>query len=321
MEYLTKKDTDFTADVLKGLSAENKFLPAKYFYDKKGDKLFQRIMKLPEYYLTRTEFDILEDYKEKILQPIIEAGQPVNLVELGAGDGMKTKILIAFLYKQQIDFQYIPIDISGSVLEELRNDLDQEFPGLKVKPIQNTYQKALQEKDWDSGALTLMLFLGANLGNFVRADALELLQLMSASLKSGEMALLGFDLKKDPEIILNAYHDGLGVTSDFNLNVLQRINRELGGEFELNTFTHWPVYNPVTGECRSYLVSQIEQDIYVAALDKTFHFKKAEAIHTEISKKYDLEELGKLASETDFNVTKHFMDKRQYFTDSLWQKK
>ncbi len=166
MEYLTNKSTDFASDVLKGLGAKDKFLLSKYFYDKAGDKLFQRIMKLPEYYLTRMEFDILKNYKAQILQQVLKAHQPINVVELGVGDGLKTKILIDFLYKNDVDFQYIPIDISGNVLDELVDGLDQEFPGLKVLPIKSTYKNALEEKVWRSGKADLNAFLGGQFGEF-----------------------------------------------------------------------------------------------------------------------------------------------------------
>ncbi|GAB3661796.1 L-histidine N(alpha)-methyltransferase [Echinicola sediminis] len=321
MEFTLKKDTEFAQDVLEGLSAKDKFLSSKYFYDHLGDKLFQKIMELPEYYLTRTEFTILQKYHGVILDQIMGGDDSFNLVELGAGDGLKTKILLDYLYQAKRPFTYFPIDISGSVLKHLQDDLNQSFPDIDVCPIESNYKKALAEKAWQNGKRTLLLFLGANIGNFVWQEAREMLSQVAASLSKGDLMLIGFDLKKDPELILSAYDDANGVTRDFNLNILSRINKELGGNFDLNNFKHWPVYNPVTGECKSYLVSTVAQEISISALNRTFTFKKAEAIHTEISKKYDPEEICELAEACGFEVLRDFEDDQGFFTDSLWIKR
>lgn len=318
--YTTTLNKSFAADVKEGLSADNKFLSSRYFYDATGDKLFQKIMELPEYYLTRAEFAILDQYKAFILQPIIERNERFNLVELGAGDGLKTKIIIRYLYENQIPFDYFPVDISGNVLEELESSLGKEFPQLPVHPIESTYYRALEEKKWHPDSPTLMMFLGSNIGNFLEEEALDLLALLAGALDKNEMILAGFDLKKDPELVLKAYNDPQGITREFNLNILSRINRELGGNFNTKKFKHWPVYNPVSGECRSYLVSEEKQTVNIGALNQEFTFEKAEAIFTEVSKKYSLLELGKYARMKGFEVIDHFMDEREFFTDSLWRK-
>ncbi|MEX2594015.1 MAG: L-histidine N(alpha)-methyltransferase [Anditalea sp.] len=319
MDTITFKK-GFAADVKKGLCAENKFLSSRYFYDATGDKLFQKIMQLPEYYLTRAEFAILDQYKAAILQPVMERKERFNLVELGAGDGLKTKILIQYLYEHKLPFDYFPIDISGNVLKELKISLGKEFPQLPVHTIENTYTRALEEKKWNPDSPTLMVFLGSNMGNFLEEDALDLLTAFADALDKNEMLLAGFDLKKDPELILKAYNDSEGVTRDFNLNILSRINRELGGNFDTKRFKHWPVYNPASGECKSYLVSEEKQTVYIEALSQVFTFEKAEAIYTEVSKKYSLRELGKYAKTKGFEVMDNFLDERGYFTDSLWRK-
>ncbi|WP_200977154.1 L-histidine N(alpha)-methyltransferase [Echinicola sp. 20G] len=320
MEYSLRKDTEFARDVLVGLSGNNKFLSSKYFYDHKGDELFQKIMQLPEYYLTRKEFGILKEYHRYILERISDSTH-FNMVEMGAGDGLKTKILLEYLYNQRANFTYYPIDISGNVLKQLETSLNVSYPGIKVSPIVSNYKNALQDPLWNRKTKTLLLFLGANIGNFVWNDAVKVLRRIARSLQEGDMALIGFDLKKDPELILQAYDDSQGVTKDFNLNILIRINKELGGNFDLTKFKHWPVYNPVTGECRSYLVSLVEQEVSVEALEQRFRFKKAEAIHTEVSKKYDKDELLLLAEDSGFEVLENFEDGDGYFTDSLWRKK
>ncbi|MBD8490492.1 L-histidine N(alpha)-methyltransferase [Echinicola sp. CAU 1574] len=320
MEYSLRKDTEFARDVSVGLSGNNKFLSSKYFYDHKGDELFQKIMQLPEYYLTRKEFSILEEHHRCIMERILDFPE-FNMVEMGAGDGLKTKILLEYLYNQKANFTYYPIDISGNVLKQLETSLHVSYPGIEVSPIVSNYKNALQDPLWNRKTKTLLLFLGANIGNFVWDDAVKVLRKIARSLQEGDMALIGFDFKKDPELILRAYDDSQGVTKDFNLNILTRINKELGGNFDLTKFKHWPVYNPVNGECRSYLVSLVEQEVTIEALKQRFKFKKAEAIHTEVSKKYDKDELLLLAEDSGFEVLENFEDCDGYFTDSLWRKK
>lgn len=310
----------FARDVKEGLTAENKFLSSKYFYDATGDKLFQKIMQLPEYYLTRAEYEILERYHADILKPFVQRNGKFNLVEMGSGDGLKTRILLKHLYERQIPFRYYPVDISGSSLTELRHSLESLFPNMSIHPIEGHYLKALEEHRWDPRFPTFMVFLGSNLGNFLEKEAKELLSSLARALKQDELLLAGFDLKKDPEIILNAYNDSQKVTRDFNLNVLARINRELGGEFDFSKFKHWPLYNPMTGECKSFLISTEKQRVNIAALEETFTFEKAEAIFTEVSKKYSLPELERLALSGGFEIIQNFLDRKEYFTTSLWRK-
>lgn len=320
---MNAKNTDFgtfAQDVMLGLNSNPKTLPSKYFYDAKGDKLFQQIMALPEYYLTQKEYEILEGQHEQILASILAQGQPFNLVELGAGDGMKTKILLRYLMETEVDFTYFPIDFSGSVLEELEQSLRQEMPDLQVKPIQSTYRDSLKNQEWENGLPNLILFLGANLGNFGVDEAKNIIDHLRVGTKKGDLVLLGFDLKKNPHTILDAYHDKQGVTREFNMNLLERINRELDADFDRGSFMHWPTYDPVSGECRSYLVSQKPQQVTIGALNQTFEFEAYESIFTEISKKYSLTEIGSLASSGGFHVEENFLDSEEYFADVLWQK-
>jgi len=313
----TTYDQIFAEDILKGMTAPLKHLPSKYFYDEKGDKLFQKIMELPEYYLTRTEFHILEKYKAQILQPFIDKKEKFNLIELGAGNGYKTKILIKYLYDNKVPFNYYPIDISGNVLEELKEGFLQEFPDLVIHPIQGTYRSTLTDKNWEPGIPSLMLFLGSNFGNFVEADAMDLMGYITRSLESQDGIMIGFDLKKDPQLILDAYNDIQGVTRAFNLNLLHRINKELEADFQVDQFKHWPVYNPDSGECRSYLVSLKDQTVKIGALNKEFVIKRAEPIFTEVSRKFSIDDIQQLALKKGFKVTADFMDEDAYFSDSL----
>ena len=309
--------TAFAQDVLQGLSGAPKKLSSKYFYDEQGDKLFQQIMRMPEYYLTDCELEIFKNQKERILQAI---GQNhFQLLELGAGDGMKTKVLLRHFLEQGADFQYQPIDISPNVLLELEESLRAELPQLNVKSLPGDYFKVLHELRGDSGQPKVVLFLGANIGNYVLEQARNFLRAVAQELNPGDLLLTGFDLKKDPEVVLRAYNDPAGITAAFNLNLLRRLNRELGANFELQDFKHWETYNPVSGETRSYIVSRKDQHVFIKALNRSFHFEAWEAIDVELSKKYSVPELESLAGQAGFSIQQHFFDKNNYFVDSLWR--
>ncbi|MBN3582183.1 L-histidine N(alpha)-methyltransferase [Algoriphagus aestuarii] len=321
---MSSKNLDFgtfAQDVMLGLSASPKSLPSKYFYNAKGDKLFQKIMAMPEYYLTKKEFEIFETQYELILDPILNLDQPFNLVELGAGDGLKTKILLKYLKSRNADFEYFPIDFSGSVLQELEESLKDEFPDLSVTCLEDTYRGSLVKRLWDNGKPNLILFLGSNLGNFSQEEAFDILDHLRIGAAHGDFVLIGIDLKKDPQTILDAYHDPEGITRDFNLNLLDRINQELDGDIDLNTFKHWPCYDPISGECRSYLVSLKKQKINLKALDQSFDFEAFESVFTEISKKYSLKEIEQFAEKGGFESVQNFTDSENYFADVLWRRK
>lgn len=309
----------FAQDVLAGLSAEDKFLPSRYFYDAQGDQLFQRIMKMPEYYPTPCEYEIFSDQKADILEAIKDQ-TPFNLVELGAGDGYKTKVLLQHFDEKGVPFRYLPVDISQSVLQELEADLQKELPDLQVETLHYEYFEALEALNKYHDEPKVILFLGGNIGNFTAARAERFFKQLHQSMRPGDRLICGIDLKKDPRKILKAYNDEQGITKAFNLNVLRRINRELQGDFTIEDFDHFPSYDPVSGECRSYLISKKDQSVKIKALKKEFSFKKAEPIHTEISKKYHLSEVEDLAKQCGFAVQRHFTDRKQYFVDSLWVK-
>lgn len=307
----------FAADVRQGLSQQPKRLPSKYFYDAEGSQLFQAIMNMPEYYLTDCEFEIFETQQAAILEAI--GWQQFQVLELGAGDGAKTKVLLRHFLESGRDFHYRPIDISGSVLAGLAASLREELPQLKVSPLRGDYFQVLHELRGQAGAPKLVLFLGANIGNYNPAEAQQFLQAISAELEPGDLLLTGFDLKKDPAVILDAYNDPAGITAAFNLNLLARINRELGGAFELTHFRHWQTYLPTTGETRSFIISLREQEVPIRALGRSFRFEAWEAIGVELSLKYGIAEVEALASSAGYEIARHFFDHRQYFVDSLWR--
>lgn len=314
----TKTIDSFKKDIEEGLSKFPKAISSKYFYDKKGDKLFQEIMNLEEYYLTDCEFDIFVKQKGELLKAINPDKEGFNLIELGAGDGSKTKILIEHFLYENIDFSYHPVDISNNILGDLKKDLQKDFPKLKIDPINKEYFSALKHLNQLNGRKNVILFLGSNIGNFDSETRNNFFSSLSMCCSTDDQFILGVDLKKDPSIILKAYSDSQGVTAKFNLNLLTRINNELGGNFDLSNFKHYASYNPENGEARSYIVSLKDQEVYISAIDKTIVFLKSEYMHTEISKKYNLSELNEMANDYGFSVTKHFMDENEYFVDSLW---
>ncbi|GAA4828413.1 L-histidine N(alpha)-methyltransferase [Algivirga pacifica] len=311
-------DTAMAEEVLKGLQATQKYLPSKYFYDGIGDELFQKIMAMEEYYLTDCEMQVFREQATEIFKMLFGDDQHAfDVVEFGAGDGTKTRVLLKYFLEKQLDFSYLPIDISENVLEQLSLSLKKELPALDVQPMAMDYFKALEQLQSKSKK-KVVFFLGSNIGNLTREDTVKFLQQLSQKLNKGDMLLMGMDLKKSPATILQAYDDQKGITRDFNMNLLERLNKELGADFQVENFQHFPSYNPLTGETKSFLVSKIKQSVHFSLLGKTVHFEAWEAIYTELSKKYDLKEIQQIAQETGFEVKQHFFDDRQYYVDTLW---
>jgi len=307
----------FAADVKEGMSQTPKKMYSKYFYDERGDELFQSIMKMDEYYLTAAEYEILSMQKEQLVADMKLMDAPFQLIEFGAGDGYKTKVLLRFLLESELDFEYIPIDISTSVLVQLENSLQEELPDLKVRPIAKDYFSALEDLK-SNNIRKVILFLGSNIGNFTKNSAPGFLTQLSDRMNPDDYLLMGVDLKKDPNVILAAYNDKNGITRAFNLNLLNRINQELGGDFDIFNFEHFPIYDPVSGATKSYLISKREQTVCISSLDLQIHFEAGEPIDMEISQKYSIKDLKDLASKSGFNVVKNYFDCKHLFTDTLW---
>lgn len=316
-KQINPAETDFAKEVRKGLTDYPKHLSSKYIYDEKGDKLFQEIMDLPDYYLTASEFDILKKNTPAIAE-LFNGPNGFDLIELGAGDGKKTKILLRHLCKNAFNFTYMPIDISNYVLKDLEISVKKELPTLDIKPKQGTYFKTIANLDKTSVRKKVIFMLGSNIGNLLHRQAIEFLKQIRISMKKDDLLFMGFDLKKNPETILAAYNDKTGVTAAFNKNILTRINRELGGNFEIDTFKHWETYNPETGTAKSFLVSKIEQEVRIEALDMHVHFDQWESIHTEISQKYDEATVQWLADKTGLKIQKTFLDEKKYFKDFVF---
>lgn len=313
-------DPALVEEVRAGLQTTPKRLSSRFFYDAEGSRIFAQIMHSPEYYLTRSEYEILDTHKVDLLQQFTADARPFELVELGAGDGLKTKILLSFFVRQNADFTYAPVDISVDALGGLVADVSQEWPDLRLNPRHADYFDALEQLSEASNARRIVLFLGSNIGNFTPAEAVDFYRQLHDRLQPGDLVLTGFDLQKHPAVIHAAYNDRQGLTRAFNLNLLRRINRELDANFDLTAFDHYEVYNPETGEARSYLVSQKAQTVWIEALDLTVPFQYGEVIHTEISRKFTRAQIENLAQKTGFSLTGWFTDCKSYFADVLFER-
>src|SRR6056297_1486949 len=320
MEQLTKLTT-FAQDTLKGLTANEKYLLPKYFYDDKGSRIFQDIMQMPEYYLTDCEFEIFTRHQSEMKDLFGNGNTYFELVELGSGDGLKTKILLNHFVEHQIDFKYVAVDISRQANENLYKKLKAELPELNTEFKTGDYFQMMNELNQDSDNNKVFLFLGSNIGNFMEDERHRFLSQLSDFIQQNDKLLIGFDLKKSRNIIIKAYDDSHGYTRAFNLNHLLRINKELDANFNIESFRHFAHYNEDSGETKSFLISTKEQSVYIGALEKKIHFLKDEPIYMELSQKFDLEGIHQLARSYGFAIEKNFTDRRNYFVDSLWIKK
>jgi len=319
MEQKTRL-SELAADTLRGLRSTPKFLLSKYFYDDRGSRIFQDIMQMPEYYLTDCEHEIFTTHREQIAEAFGDGGGEFNLIELGSGDGLKTKILLQQMVGGKARFQYMPIDISRQANEELVKSLKDELPDLRVQAKTGDYFQQMNHLNGYAKLRKVMLFLGSNIGNFSDEQTAEFLSRLSEFSHPGDKLLIGFDLKKSPAIIMKAYHDPHGHTRRFNLNHLERLNRELGADFNLSNFEQHTSYDPVSGAVKSFLVSGAAQSVSIDALGQIFHFNQWEPIFMEQSRKFNDGMIEKLASEHGFKVVRNFTDKHNYFVDSLWEK-
>ncbi len=318
MQTAIKQNT-FADDVAKGLSATPKFLSSKYFYDDEGSRLFQEIMKLPEYYLTRTETEIFSTQTQEIFEAFAENSTAFDLIELGAGDGTKTSLLVDYFLKRNADFRYVPIDISSEALNFLTEKFSAQFPNLSIQPEQGDYFRTLETFKSKSAKRKVILFLGSNIGNFSHEQAVDFFRHLRVVMNPHDTLFIGFDLQKDPLTILAAYDDASRVTAAFNTNLLTRINRELGADFSLENFSHYATYHPIEGAARSFLISRQPQTVHIKALNTRFEFVAWEPIFMEISQKYTLPTIENLAQASGFTVSQNFTDSQNFYVNSLWK--
>ncbi len=316
----TLLDTPFKKEVFEGLSAFPKYLSSKYFYDKKGDKLFQDIMAMPEYYLTGCEFQILSSHTETIGELFRDRENGLDLIELGAGDGKKTKVLLKYMAGHNFNFVYKPIDISENAVEKLSENLATEMPALTVDAEVGEYFEVLERLKGFNKRKKVIMVLGSNIGNLKHPKAIEFLTKLKDAMLPDDLLFMGFDQKKNPQTILDAYNDEAGITAAFNKNILTRINRELGGNFDVDKFEHWEAYNPETGTAKSFLVATEAMQASIEKLGLTVNFEQWETIHTEISQKYDDKIVQWLAEQSGLEIETSFTDEKGYYKNYVFRK-
>lgn len=306
----------FAEEVKEGLTAPQKRLSSKWFYDEIGDDLFIKIMNMPEYYLTNAEFEIFSEKANELIEAFGVKDQYFELIELGAGDGTKTIELLRAL--QGKDFVYRPIDISINAIDKITQRIKNELPIVRVEGAQGEYFAAL--KTLKSEHPKVILFMGSNLGNMLDAQANQFLKALSEVMNTGDKLLLGLDLKKKEEIVLPAYNDAQGFTAAFNLNLLDRINKELDADFNREAFDHKPQYDEQTGLAKSYLMSSVAQDVNIKAIGATIHFEEGETIFMEISRKYDEHAIREISANTRLNLISQLFDSKKWFSDFIFEK-
>ncbi len=302
-------DTEFLADVIEGLGRDEKQLPCKYFYDERGSQLFAAICETEEYYVTRTELQIMRDRVPEITTLV---GPDARILEFGSGAGVKIRLLLSALDSPH---SYAPVDISAEILEQSAAELQAQFPDLVIEPMCADYTKQLpRPRDFYAADPTqrLVYFPGSTLSNFDRPDARRFLTRIAAMLGSGGRLLIGVDLVKHHEVFHAAYNDRDGVTAAFNKNLLQRINTELAGDFRLDQFDHRAIYNEAQERIEMYLVSNVEQRVSIAGCE--FSFARAEMVHTENSYKYSVAGFQEMAAAAGFEAEGCWLDEDALFS-------
>ncbi len=308
-----KVRSQLRTDVAFGLRQSQKTLPPKYFYDAYGSRLFEDICQQPEYYLTRTEAQILRTHAADIVRQTAGA----SLVELGSGSSVKTRLLFDEYQRRDHLLHYVPIDISASMLEETARGLLTDYPTMSIEALATDYLAGLTVLP--NTRPRLVLFLGSNLGNFSPTEQTELFQHLAAYLHPGDQFLLGLDLRKSVEVLEAAYNDAAGVTADFNINILRHINRELQADFNLAQFSHLAFYNQELHQIEMHLKSEVAQEVTITALDLTVSFQVGETIHTEISRKFDAQEVKEQLIGHGFQYQSQWTDPDNRFLLNLFR--
>jgi L-histidine Nalpha-methyltransferase len=313
---LTATNDVFYLDVIRGLTREPKRLPSKYFYDKKGDNIFQSIMLSPDYYVTRCEMEIFTRQSKEIVDSLITQNLDFEVIELGPGNCAKSIHLLRALIAANACFNYVPIDISENVISELRSLLPVTVPGLRFNGLAGDYFDTLASHCLLPGTRKIVMCLGGNIGNMTITESNRFCKKLRGYLQPGDQCIIGFDLVKHPAVIRQAYDDREGLTRQFNLNLLNRINRELGADFKIDQFDHYCSYDPLTGAAKSYLVCL--SDMVVNLPGDSIPLEKDQCIWTEISQKYSKSQIRQMASNNGFLHTAEFLDTKSWFMDAIW---
>jgi dimethylhistidine N-methyltransferase len=314
--HASKIEKTFAEEISSSLIGNSKFISPKFFYDKKGSDLFEKICTLSEYYPTRTEIDILKNLSIELPSYLDET---FRLVELGSGASVKTRLILDIFTSLQDTTEYFPIDIS-EILTESSEQLLKDYDGLHITGIIDTYEGGLEFlKNYDDRK-NLIIFLGSSFGNFSPNAGREFLKKINSTMKSGDLFLIGLDLIKDKQILESAYNDSLGVTAQFNLNILSRINDELDADFNLDNFLHYSIYNKEDQRIEMYLKSLVRQSIIISKSNLLLNLEKNELIHTEYSHKYSLDQIRELLESVGFKINHIWLDDKKYFSLTLVSK-
>jgi L-histidine N-alpha-methyltransferase len=314
--HATKIEKTFAEEISLSLGKTSKSIHPKFFYDKKGSDLFEKICSVSEYYPTRTEISILEKLQNELSSFLDE---DFRLVELGSGSSTKTRLILDFLTSSQKTTEYFPIDIS-EILAESSEELLNDYKNLSITGIIDTYEGGLEFLKTYDEKNNLIIFLGSSFGNFSPIDGYQFLEKVYDTMKTGDLFLIGLDLVKDKTILESAYNDLEGITSKFNLNVLSRINDELDADFNLNNFSHHAIYNEKDQRIEMYLKSLVDQSIIVSKSDLELKLQKDELIHTEYSHKYRLSQIHDLLDDIGFELKHTWLDEKKYFSLTLVSK-
>ncbi len=304
---------EFLRDVDHGLSTSPKSIPSKYFYDKRGSELFEKICTLEEYYPTRTEYHLLKHIAPELID---RCQLPLTLVELGAGSSTKTTTIITAILQRQSQLDFYPLDISPTILEASGKTIRRLFPAVQFKAISAEYLEGL-EMIKTKPSPKLFLWLGSSIGNFTPEESIRFLHAIHAFMQPNDAMVIGMDMVKDRDVLIAAYNDRAGVTAQFNLNLLERINRELGGHFDLQTFHHLALFNEAESRIEMYLESRLKQSIAIDLLNRNFSFQRGETIHTENSQKYTQDMIDAILERSGFTLIKQWMDDRNWFSVNL----
>ena len=319
IDYLLKpqlSEQEDIQEVISGWHQTPKTIPPRYFYDAQGSQLFEAICQLPEYYPTRTEASILQQYAPVI----IESTKANELVELGSGSATKTRYLLdAYQNYTDAPLYYIPVDVSNSILQDSAEKLLADYPQLNIRGKVATYSQALARLANNSFGKRIIIFLGSSIGNFNGEECDRLINQVTSALNPGDYFLLGIDLQKPISILEAAYNDAQGVTAKFNLNMLQHLNQRFAGNFKLDLFKHQAIYNQAEQQIEMYLISQQQQTVNLNSLDLKIELAKDERILTEISRKFNLEKMAKYLSDRHLNLITSYSDPQQWFSLLLCQ--
>ncbi len=316
--YTSQVDNDFVQSIKKGLGGiSQKRVDSKYFYDSEGSRLFEELCRQPEYYPWRIEAALLRQHSKELVRMFDDY---ISLVELGSGSSVKTRILLHELLLSQPNVYYFPVDVSKEMLYKTTRELHSKFSNLRVIGLTSEYTDGIKKANeliFSNPQIPnrkLIIFLGSSIGNFEPADSIAFLRHLRSKMDEKDNLVIGMDLRKDKMILEAAYNDSNGTTARFNLNILSRINRELDGNFNNSFFTHNAFYNSVYERIEMHLTSTKEQQVYLGRINEAFGFRRGETIHTENSYKYSLEEIRRMAEESQFSLKTNFVDERGWFS-------